>query len=83
MLRNDSLSPSNNIARMSMEAQQEANELERQRLIIEKRRSIIATIAAIAAIVAAVAAILSAWAAFYNKQTISLFIKSTNVIHGN
>jgi len=69
-----------NISRMSMEAQEKANQIESQRLKLEKRTSNINTITAIAAVTAAIAAIFAAFAAFSSKETIELFIETTNII---
>lgn len=66
----DSLSPTTNIAALSMEAQQEANRLTRS-------ANKIAMVAAIAAIIAAIAAIVAAVAAVDAKETIQLFIKTS------
>lgn len=56
----DSLSPSTNIAALSMEAQQEANLLEKEKIELARNANKSAMIAAIAAIIAAIAAIVAA-----------------------
>ena len=55
MSRSDSLSASTNIAAMSMQAQQEANKIERQRLKVEHKQLIISIITVTTAAIAAVA----------------------------
>lgn len=58
--RSDGLSPSTNIAALSMEAQQEANRLENEKIQLTRKANKIAMIAAIAATVAAITAIIAA-----------------------
>lgn len=73
----DSLSPATNIAALSMEAQQEANRLEKEKIQLTRKANKIAMIAAIAAVIAAIAAIVAAIFALDAKETIELIIKAS------
>lgn len=61
-----------------MEAQQEANRLEKEKIQLTRQANKIAIIAAIAATIAAIAAIVAAIFAVDTKETIELIIKAPN-----
>ncbi len=64
------------IAAGSMEAQREANDIERQNIELKKQSNSIAKISVIASVIAAIAAIIAATFSISTNKTIELIIKT-------